>query len=244
MSGLRILSPVPLPVTSSDSSCSDTSPFSLARAYNDLLSEVASLKSQLAVLENKYVSSTPVLTLLDYTYSFEKKDGSSIYVGNIHFQEVTITTDPDKNRLWHFRWGGEIIANKFNTVFQFIPETTIPIGDQNVKITELKFDSAFYAGKQEYIQGHITVNNQRIDVSYLKKVLDFEWDATNAIMTLSFNLTNWNPNWETLLKWVQVPEDFDPSTYKDEMTTLLAPNGANSIHVEMAIRDVRIRITQ
>jgi hypothetical protein len=238
MPGLRIFSSVLPPITSSDSSCIDNSQYSsLVHAYDKLLAEVASLKSQLAVIQNQYISSTPVLAILDYTYGFEKKDGTEIYAGNIHFQEVTITTDPDKNRLWHFRWGGEIVANKFNTVFQFNPETTVPIGNENVKITQLNFDSAFYPGEQEYIQGHITVNNQAIDVSYMKKVLDFQWDAVNAKMTLSFNLTNWNPHWETLLNWVQVNKQFDPMTYKDDRTTLLAPNGANSIHVEMAMRD-------
>jgi len=178
-----------------------------------------------------------VLAILNYTYGFEKRDGSEFYVGNIHFQEVTITTDPFKNRLWHFRWGGEIIANKFNTVFQFNPTTTIPIGGENVLITQINFDSDFYVGKQEYIQGFITVNNYTINISYMKKVLDFTWDAANAEMTLSFDLTKWDPNWQKLLNWINVSKDFDPSTYKDEMTTLLAPNGTNSIHVQMSIRD-------
>ena len=195
------------------------------------------LKRDLAKIQNLYVSSTPVLALLDYTYGFQKKDGSDIYAGNIHFQEVTITTDPNKNRLWHFRWGGEIVADKFNTVFEFNPETTLPIGDENVTITKINFNSAFYDGQQEYIQGHITVNNVSIDISYLKKVADFEWDAANATFTLKFNLTNWDPNWKTLLNWVDVPKNFDPTTYKDESGTLLAPNGANSIHTEFSIRD-------
>jgi hypothetical protein len=195
------------------------------------------LKTQVDTVNNYYTNSTPVLAILNYTYGFEKRDGSEFYVGNIHFQEVTITTDPFKNRLWHFRWGGEIIANKFNTVFQFNPTTTIPIGGENVLITQINFDSDFYVGKQEYIQGFITVNNYTINVSYMRKVLDFTWDAANAEMTLSFDLTKWDPNWQKLLNWINVSKDFDPSTYKDERTTLLAPNGTNSIHVQMSIRD-------
>jgi hypothetical protein len=209
----------------------------LVDAITSLSSELTTLKSDLAKIQNLYVSSTPVLALLDYTYGFQKKDGSDIYAGNIHFQEVTITTDPDKNRLWHFRWGGEIVADKFNTVFEFNPETTLPIGDENVTITKINFNSAFYDGEQEYIQGHITVNNVSIGISYLKKVADFEWDAANATFTLKFNLTNWNPNWKTLLNWVDVPKNFDPTTYKDQSSKLLAPNGANSIHAEFSIRD-------
>ena len=209
----------------------------LVDVITSLSSELTMLKRDLAKIQNLYVSSTPVLALLDYTYGFQKKDGSDIYAGNIHFQEVTITTDPDKNRLWHFRWGGEIVADKFNTVFEFNPETTLPIGDENVTITHINFDSAFYPGEQEYIQGHITVNNVSIDISYLKKVADFEWNAANATFTLKFNLTNWDPNWKTLLNWVDVPKNFDPTTYKDQSSKLLAPNGANSIHAEFSIRD-------
>lgn len=196
------------------------------------------LDSQIQQTNSYYTSSTPVLTLLNYTYDFQKQDGTSLYVGNIHFQEVTITSDPFKNRLWHFRWGGEIVANKFSTVFTFDPNTTLPIGDENVLITQINFDSAFYPGQQEYIQGHITVNNHGIDISYLRRVLDFTWDAENATMTLKFNLTNWSPQWSTLLNWVQVPPGFNPSTYKDTgPTPLLSANGSNSVHVELAIRD-------
>lgn len=186
-----------------------------------------------------YISSTPVLAILNYTFGFRKKDGDPINVGNIHFQEVTITTDPDKNRLWHFRWGGEIIADKFFTVFQFDPNTTIPIGDQQANIKELNFNSVFYDGRQEYFQGHITVNNRSFDISYMKQVLDFEWEPSTATFTLKFNLTN-IPDWENVFSWVRVQPnqnianyvDFDPLHHP-----VFAPNGTNSIHVELSLRD-------
>jgi len=189
-------------------------------------------------IDKYYTNSTPILSLLNYTYDFEKKDGSSLYVGNIHFHEVTITTDPKKNRLWHFRWGGEIVANKFTTVFQFDPTTTIPIGLSQALITELNFDSAFYSGKQEYIQGHIIINNKSIDISYLRKVFDFTWDQTNAKFTMTLDLTKYDSNWKTLLQWVDVSRDFDPMTFKDYgQQSLFSPNGSNSIYVDIAIRD-------
>jgi hypothetical protein len=209
---------------------------SLSLGGTDVGKTLASLDKRLSWFESYFVSSTPVLALLDYTYEFQKKDGSAIYAGNIHFQEVTITTDPDKNRLWHFRWGGEIVANKFLTVFQFNPETTLPIGDQVVKITQINFDSAFYENQQEYIQGHITVNNKAINISYFRRVLDFQWDAATATFTLSFNLTNY-PSWESVLNWIQVDKNFNPGVFKDYGSSLLSPNGANCIHVELAIRD-------
>lgn len=209
---------------------------SLSLGGTDVAKTLASLDKRLSWFEGYFVSSTPVLALLDYTYEFQKKDGSAIYAGNIHFQEVTITTDPDKNRLWHLRWGGEIVANKFLTVFKFNPETTLPIGDEVVKITQINFDSAFYENQQEYIQGHITVNNKAIHISYFRKVLDFEWDAATATFTLSFNLTNY-PNWESVLNWIQVDKNFNPAVFKDYNSSLLSPNGANCIHVELAIRD-------
>jgi hypothetical protein len=208
----------------------------LSLGGTDVAKTLASLDKRLSSFENYFVSSTPVLAILDYTYDFQKKDGSAIYAGNIHFQEVTITTDPDKNRLWHFRWGGEIVANKFMTVFKFNPETTLPIADEVVKITQINFNSAFYKNQQEYIQGHITVNNKAIHISYFRKVLDFEWDAATATFSLSFNLTNY-PNWASVLNWIQVEPNFNPAVFKDYGSSLLSPNGANCIHVELAVRD-------
>ena len=201
------------------------------------------LQSQIQDTDLYYSNCTPVLAILNYTYDFVKKDGSSLYVGNIHYEEVTITTDPNSKRLWHFRWGGEIIANKFMTEFQFDPYTTIPIAGENVFITQINFESAVYAGFLESFQGTITVNNKAYNISYDRSIVDFEWDAANALFTLKFNITN-VPNWQTYFNWVTVPSNFNPMIYQDtpgyKGSKLSAQNGANSILVDLHIRDATV----